>query len=56
MKRRDFLHSSLLAAATSAVGLRAAYAVVASDKAMADVAAFAQRDCVPNMMANVKPA
>lgn len=39
MKRRDFLHSSLLAAATTAAGIRAAYAVVATDKAIADVAA-----------------
>ncbi len=39
MKRRDFLHSSLLAAAVSAPGIRAAYAVVATDKALADVAA-----------------
>jgi FAD/FMN-containing dehydrogenase len=39
MKRRDFLHSSLLAAATTATSFRAAYAVVATDKAIADVAA-----------------
>jgi FAD/FMN-containing dehydrogenase len=40
MKRRDFLHSSLLAAATTAVSLRTAYAVVATDKTIADVAAI----------------
>jgi FAD/FMN-containing dehydrogenase len=39
MKRRDFLHSSLLAAAASTAGMRAAYAVVATEKAIADVAA-----------------
>ena len=39
MKRRDFLHASLLAAATTTAGIRAAYAVVATDKAVADVAA-----------------
>jgi len=40
MKRRDFLHSSLLAAATTAVGFRSAYAVVATDKTIADIAAI----------------
>ncbi len=39
MKRRDFLHSTLLAAATTAVSLRSAYAVVATDQAIADIAA-----------------
>jgi FAD/FMN-containing dehydrogenase len=39
MKRRDFLQSSLLAAATTAASLRAAYAVVATDQAIADLAA-----------------
>jgi hypothetical protein len=39
MKRRDFLHSSLLAAATTAASLRAAYAVVATDTTIADLAA-----------------
>lgn len=39
MKRRDFLHSSLLAGVVSASGMRAAYAVVATDKTVADVAA-----------------
>ena len=39
MKRRDFLHASLLAAATTTAGIRAAYAVVATDKTIADVAA-----------------
>jgi FAD/FMN-containing dehydrogenase len=39
MKRRDFLHSSLLAAATTAASLRSAYAVVATDKTIADIAA-----------------
>ncbi|HUQ09043.1 MAG TPA: FAD-binding oxidoreductase [Steroidobacteraceae bacterium] len=39
MKRRDFLHSSLLAAASTAAGIRAAYAVVAADTAIGDVAA-----------------
>ena len=40
MKRRDFLHSSLLAAATTAVSFRSAYAVVATDKTIADIAAI----------------
>ena len=43
MKRRDFLHSSLLtaglAAAGTAAGIRAAHAVVATDRMVADVAA-----------------
>ncbi|MDF3022200.1 MAG: hypothetical protein K0Q92_3503, partial [Steroidobacteraceae bacterium] len=43
MKRRDFLHSSLLtaglAAAGTAAGIRTAYGVVATDKTVADVAA-----------------
>jgi FAD/FMN-containing dehydrogenase len=39
MKRRDFLHSSLLAAATAAAGVRNVYAVVAKDKSIADLAA-----------------
>jgi FAD/FMN-containing dehydrogenase len=39
MKRRDFLNSALLAAATTAAGMRAAYAVVATDKTIADLAA-----------------
>ncbi len=39
MKRRDFLHSSLLAAATTAASLRSAYAVVAADMTIADVTA-----------------
>jgi len=39
LKRRDFLHTSLLTAATAAVGIRAAYAVVATDKAVPDIAA-----------------
>ncbi|HEX6397251.1 MAG TPA: FAD-binding oxidoreductase [Steroidobacteraceae bacterium] len=39
MKRRDFLHSSLLAAATTAASLQSAYAVVATDKTIADIAA-----------------
>jgi len=39
MKRRDFLHTSLLAAATTAVSFRSAYAVVATDKTIADIAA-----------------
>jgi hypothetical protein len=39
MKRRDFLHTSLLAAATTAACLRSAYAVVATDKTIADIAA-----------------
>jgi FAD/FMN-containing dehydrogenase len=41
MKRRDFLNSSLLAAAVTASGIRAAYAVVANgDSAVPDVAAI----------------
>ncbi|HET9864171.1 MAG TPA: FAD-binding oxidoreductase, partial [Steroidobacteraceae bacterium] len=39
MKRRDFLHSSLLAAATTAASLRSTYAVVATDKPVADITA-----------------
>jgi FAD/FMN-containing dehydrogenase len=39
MKRRDFLHSSLFATASAVVSIRTAYAVVATDKAIADVAA-----------------
>ena len=39
MKRRDFLNSSLLAAAVSAPGIRAAYAVVGTDT-VADLAAI----------------
>lgn len=39
MKRRDFLHSSLLAAATTAASFRSAYALVATDKTIADLAA-----------------
>jgi FAD/FMN-containing dehydrogenase len=39
MKRRDFLHSSLLIAATTAASVRSAYAVVATDKAIADLGA-----------------
>jgi hypothetical protein len=41
MKRRDFLHSSLLVAASGAASLRAAYAVVATDQSIGDVAAIA---------------
>src|SRR5688572_5394869 len=40
MKRRDFLHSSLLIAATTAASVRSAYAVVATDKAIADLSAI----------------
>jgi FAD/FMN-containing dehydrogenase len=39
MKRRDFLHSSLLAAAVTAASVRTAYAVVATDKILADIPA-----------------
>jgi hypothetical protein len=39
MRHRDFLHSSVLAAAATAANLRSAYAAVATDKTVADVSA-----------------